>query len=174
MNANAVRECELVARAVAMWGSLAAAIVFGIGFLTDRALSYHLVTSEAAQIGLILLMFAGYMLAWRTRFEVAGSAHRFGCRGSLLDLVPDASLWHSGANLPGRGAAGPCFIYRPSRFTAWSARWSDSIARRCMGPTTARRTRLVEVAPPRSERSAGPRPPRSSPLAVCPQPPGNL
>jgi len=84
MNANAVRECELVARAVAMWGSLAAAVVFGISFLTDQALSYHLVTSEAEQIGLILLVFAGYLLAWRTRFEVAGS---------LLALAAAAAYW---------------------------------------------------------------------------------
>jgi hypothetical protein len=84
MNANAVRECELVARAVAMWGSLAAAVVFGIGFATDRALSLHLVASVAEQIGLILLVFAGYMLAWRTRFEVAGS---------VLALAAVAAYW---------------------------------------------------------------------------------
>ncbi|MGD9637099.1 MAG: hypothetical protein AB7G28_07590 [Pirellulales bacterium] len=74
MKAVAVQECESVARTVAIWGSIAAAFVFGIGFVSDSALSYYLVSGQAVQIALVLLIFLGYWLAWSTRFEVPGSA----------------------------------------------------------------------------------------------------
>lgn len=73
MNATAIQECESVSRAIARWGSVAAAAIFGIGFLTDEALSYHLVTGNVLQISFILLIFAGYLLAWCNTFEVLGS-----------------------------------------------------------------------------------------------------
>ena len=73
MKPTAVRECEAVTREIALWGSAVAAIVFGIGFLTDDALTYTLVTGQVDQIGLVLLIFAGYLLAWKRGYEAIGS-----------------------------------------------------------------------------------------------------
>lgn len=73
MNATTLRECESITRVVALWGSVLAAIVFGFGFLTDRMLSYSLVVGQADQIVLVLLVFGGYLLAWKKEYEVIGS-----------------------------------------------------------------------------------------------------
>ncbi len=73
MNPTTLRECESVTRVIALWGSVVAAIVFGIGFLTDNVLSYSLVVGQADQIVLVLLVFVGYLLAWKNGYEVVGS-----------------------------------------------------------------------------------------------------
>ena len=74
MNATAIYESETVTRSIARWGSAAAAIMFGVAFVTDRALSWHIVSSQVVQIGLIVAMFAFYALALTKRFETLGSA----------------------------------------------------------------------------------------------------
>jgi hypothetical protein len=84
MNATNVRECESVTRVIAVWGSVVAAVIFGIGFLTDRALSYHIVIGQAEQIALVLLVFAGYLLAWKKSCEACGS---------ILALVAVGAFW---------------------------------------------------------------------------------
>ena len=73
MNAATIREAETVTRSIARWGSAAAAIIFGIGFVTDRALSWNVVAPQVVQVGLIVTMFVGYAVAWTKRFEVLGS-----------------------------------------------------------------------------------------------------
>lgn len=106
MSTAAIHECEVLARKVAIWSSLAAAVVFGVGFATDRALSYHLVIGQAEQIGLVLLVFAGYWFAWSTRFEAPGWCSRLGRHRGLLDMVPHAKSRQSAIDLPGGGSAG--------------------------------------------------------------------
>ena len=73
MNATIVLEAESVTRSIARWGSAAAAIIFGVGFVTDRALSWQIVSLQLLPIGFIVIMFAGYALAWTKRFEALGS-----------------------------------------------------------------------------------------------------
>lgn len=84
MKAVAVHECESVARTIAIWGSIAAAIIFAVGFATDRALSYDLVIGQAGQIALVLVMFVGYWFAWSMRYEIVGS---------IVALVAVAAYW---------------------------------------------------------------------------------
>jgi len=73
MNVAAIREAESVTRIIAKWGSVVAALIFGTAFVTDKALTWGLVTGQAAHIGLTLAIFLGYALAWTERFEVQGS-----------------------------------------------------------------------------------------------------
>ena len=73
MKEATVQEAESVTRSIARWASVAAAIIFGMAFVTDRALSWHTVASQVVQVGLIVTMFVGYALAWTKRFEVHGS-----------------------------------------------------------------------------------------------------
>lgn len=73
MTTAAVREAETVTRSIARWGSLAAAVIFGIAFATDRMLTLEFVSAMVIQIALICLVFAGYALAWTRRYEVTGS-----------------------------------------------------------------------------------------------------
>lgn len=73
MNAATIRETETVTRSIARWGSLAAAVVLGVGFATDERLSWSVATSNLPTIGLMVVMFVGYAIAWTERFEVAGS-----------------------------------------------------------------------------------------------------
>ena len=74
MNTTTIYESEIVTRSIARWGSAAAAIIFGLTFVTDRVLSWHVVSQQLIQIGLIVVMFAFYTLAWTKRFETLGSA----------------------------------------------------------------------------------------------------
>ena len=73
MNISAVREAESVTRTIAKWGSAAAAIIFAIGFATDKMRSWEMVTAQSVEIALIVAIFAGYALAWTERFEILGS-----------------------------------------------------------------------------------------------------
>ena len=73
MNAVTFQEAESVTRSIARWASAAAALIFGIAFVTDRALSWNAVAPQVVQVGLIVTMFVGYALAWTKRFEVLGS-----------------------------------------------------------------------------------------------------
>ena len=70
---NAVRECETVTRAIALWGSAVAAIMFGLAFVTDVRLSYEIVSGQIVSIVLTLFVFLGYLLAWRQKYEATGS-----------------------------------------------------------------------------------------------------
>ena len=73
MNATAIHESEIVTRSIARWGSAAAFIIFGVAFVTDRALSWHIVSTQVVQIGLIVAIFAGYALALTKQTEALGS-----------------------------------------------------------------------------------------------------
>ncbi|QEG34762.1 hypothetical protein [Bythopirellula goksoeyrii] len=73
MNNSTITEIEKVNRSIARWGSVVAAILFAVGFLTDPRLSANLVIAEWEQIALILVVFVGYLLAWKNRFELTGS-----------------------------------------------------------------------------------------------------
>ncbi|MCA9230603.1 MAG: hypothetical protein KDA57_08125 [Planctomycetales bacterium] len=84
MNTTTFRESESITRAIAKWGSVVAALMFGIAFVADRALSYRLVAEQAAQVGLILFVFAGYLIAWKKRFELVGSILALGAVGAFF------------------------------------------------------------------------------------------
>jgi hypothetical protein len=73
MNATTIHEAESVTRSIARWGSAAAAIIFGIAFVTDKKLSWDIASGQGVQIALVSAIFAGYALAWTKRFEVLGS-----------------------------------------------------------------------------------------------------
>ena len=73
MNATTIHETESVARFIACLSSAAAVIMFGVAFVTDRALSWHVVSAQLLQIGLILAIFVGYAIAWTKRCEALGS-----------------------------------------------------------------------------------------------------
>jgi hypothetical protein len=73
MNATTIHEAEFVTRSIARWGSAAAAIIFGLAFITDPALTRDRVFDSAVPIGLTVAIFAGYALAWTERFETLGS-----------------------------------------------------------------------------------------------------
>lgn len=73
MNSLTLHQCEGVTRSIARWGSVVAAMLFGLAFVTDRTLSYGLFAGHIVQILLVLVVFAGYLLAWRDRFEALGS-----------------------------------------------------------------------------------------------------
>lgn len=74
------KETEFTTRSIARWGSLAAALLFGIVFVADMftvttgKLRWELISNNAVQIALILAVFVGYALAWTVRYEVLGSA----------------------------------------------------------------------------------------------------
>jgi len=73
MNRAQVQEAETLSRSIAKWGSVAAAVIFAISFVTDRNLSWHLVAGQAVQIALVVSIFVGYGLALTKRFEALGS-----------------------------------------------------------------------------------------------------
>ena len=74
MNTHDIQEVESVSRSIARWASAAAAILFGVAFVTDQTLTWRLVSgAEAVRIVLILGIFFGYALALTKRFEVLGS-----------------------------------------------------------------------------------------------------
>jgi len=76
MNAANNHEAESVTRSIARWGSAAAAIIFGTALVTDKALSWDVVSGQWIHIGILAAIFAifmGYALAWAKRFEVLGS-----------------------------------------------------------------------------------------------------
>ncbi|QDV74583.1 hypothetical protein [Botrimarina mediterranea] len=64
---------ELVTRRVAQWGSLAAALLFGLAYTMERDHdifgTYYLATYTA----LVVATFVGYAIAWSPRYEVIGS-----------------------------------------------------------------------------------------------------
>ena len=74
MNVSAIQEAESVTRSIARWGSVAAAVIFGVAFATDQTLSWDTIAGQKIQIVLVLVMFGGYALAWTERYEVLGSA----------------------------------------------------------------------------------------------------
>jgi hypothetical protein len=73
MYAAAIRETELVSRTVAKWGSVAAVLVFGVAFVTDKTFYWQYISNQYVHIVLTLVIFAGYALAWTKRSEVLGS-----------------------------------------------------------------------------------------------------
>ena len=73
MNEAQIQEAESVTRSIARWGSIVAAIIFAVAFVTDRRLSWELVAGQALQIALVVSIFVGYGLALTERFEVLGS-----------------------------------------------------------------------------------------------------
>ena len=73
MTTATVKETEFLTRSIARWGSVAAAIVFGATFLTDKFRTWEMMSDQAVQIALIVAVFVGYALAWTKRFEVSGS-----------------------------------------------------------------------------------------------------
>ena len=102
MDATTIYESETVTRSIARWGSAVAAIMFGVAFVTDGALSWHIVSSQAVQIGLIVAIFAGYALALTKRFEALGSVLVLVCMIAVyviymvplaLTNAPPPSLW---------------------------------------------------------------------------------
>jgi hypothetical protein len=71
---------ESVSRIIAWWGSIVAAIMFGVAFIIDKEMSWDIVSSHAVHIGLIVSIFAifgGYALASSKRFELLGSVIAF-------------------------------------------------------------------------------------------------
>jgi hypothetical protein len=79
MNATTIYESETVTRSIARWGSAVAAIMFGLAFVTDKTLSWQIVSGQVVPIGLIVAMFAFYALAWTKRFEALGSVLALVC-----------------------------------------------------------------------------------------------
>ena len=73
MTSESIAETELVTRSIARWGSVAAAIIFGIAFVTDKTLHWDIVAGQFMHILLALGIFVGYALALTSRFEVFGS-----------------------------------------------------------------------------------------------------
>jgi hypothetical protein len=109
MNATTIHESEIVTRSIARWGSAAAAIIFGVTFVTDRALSWHIISPQVVQIGLIVAMFAFYALAWTKRLEVLGCVialvsmiAAYVVYMALFDLMdnPPPSLWFLAVGAP--------------------------------------------------------------------------
>ena len=75
MKTHSIEEAESVTRSIARWGSVAAATIFAIAFLTDETRTWSVIFQpEAARIALIVGIFVGYALALTRRFEVLGSA----------------------------------------------------------------------------------------------------
>lgn len=73
MRTTILNRAENLARSIARWGSVVAALVFGVGFVTDPALSWHVVSAQLLLIGLNAALFFGSALAWVQRSEVLGS-----------------------------------------------------------------------------------------------------
>ncbi len=73
MNAITIHESETVTRSIARWGSAAAAIIFGVAFVSDQPWAWYTFSVVALPTGLIVAMFAGYALACTKRYEVLGS-----------------------------------------------------------------------------------------------------
>ena len=100
MNTTAIRETEWVTRTIARWGSAAAALIFGVAFLTDRTATWEMITAQYPQILLVAAILAGYALAWAKRFEVLGS---------ILAVVATGALYVFGNMHTGLTAA-PIFL----------------------------------------------------------------
>lgn len=68
-----IKEAESVTRSIARWGSAAAAVIFGLAFVTDETMNAHIASGQAVHIALVVAIFVGYALAWMERFELLGS-----------------------------------------------------------------------------------------------------
>ncbi|MGI9457757.1 MAG: hypothetical protein ACR2NU_14425 [Aeoliella sp.] len=73
MTSETIVETELVTRSIARWGSVAAAVIFGVTFVTDKTLNWEIVAGQYFHILLVSGIFVGYALALTVRFEVLGS-----------------------------------------------------------------------------------------------------
>ncbi len=71
--ATPVRPSELVTRRVAQWGSLAAALLFGLAYAMERDHDIFVTSYLATYTGLVVATFVGYAIAWLPRYEVIGS-----------------------------------------------------------------------------------------------------
>lgn len=103
MTTTSIQETELVTRTIARWGSAAAALIFGIAFLTDKGLYWSIVCGQFVQILLVVTIFFGYALAWKMRFEVLGSLIAL---AAMLGVV--AYGWTQAAQ--GTFGPGPLFL----------------------------------------------------------------
>jgi hypothetical protein len=73
MDTTTSNHAESVTRSIAQWGSLIAALIFAVGFLTDSTRSWPLIAGQMVQVGIIGVIFIGYAMAWMERYEVVGS-----------------------------------------------------------------------------------------------------
>jgi hypothetical protein len=73
MNATLSQEAELITRSVARWGSLTAAVLYGVVWATDKVQDPVLSLDLAVYTTATTLVFVGYALAWREPWEVIGS-----------------------------------------------------------------------------------------------------
>ena len=105
MSSTKIHKYELLSRVIARWGSVVAAVMFGIAFLTDKSLSYSIVSGQVFQILLVLAVFAGYLLAWKNKFEVFGSCLSIAAVGSYyvwsqLDMAFSLNPFFAVVTLP--------------------------------------------------------------------------
>ena len=63
---------ESMTRSIAQWCSAAVAITFGVVFVTDKTMSWDMVSNQI-YVGLIVAMIFGYVLALTKRYEALGS-----------------------------------------------------------------------------------------------------
>lgn len=82
MSVRKILEIENVSRTAAIWGSAAAAIIFGIGFATDTQLlsSFYAFRVQGLTktivfpyFGLLTVIFGSYLLAGKRAWELSGS-----------------------------------------------------------------------------------------------------
>lgn len=73
MTYQTIQDTELFTRSIARWASVAAAVLFGVAFLTDTTLDWAAAAGQSISILLTLAIFAGYALALTKRFELLGS-----------------------------------------------------------------------------------------------------
>lgn len=73
MTAQFTREAEVVSRRTAQWGSLAAAVLFGVAYLTDKPNPFYTDPALYAFTAFVVLAFVGYAVAWWPRWETLGS-----------------------------------------------------------------------------------------------------
>ena len=73
MTTETIHEVETVTRSIARWGSLAAAIIFGVTFALDKTRTTEMIMDQATHIVLAAAIFVGYALAWSQKYEILGS-----------------------------------------------------------------------------------------------------
>jgi uncharacterized membrane protein len=73
MYATATLSKEFLTRRVAQWGSLAAALLFGLAYAMERDHDIFSTYYLATYTGLVVATFVGYAVAWSARYEVIGS-----------------------------------------------------------------------------------------------------